>query len=272
LVARRGQWRNNPEWQWVVRNLGSVTTTVVGLFMVVAAIWVVPDREALAGSLVGFGAALVAMGAVLPRLIEGEVGAHGGRFKLAERAVEASLQAAATEVRVVSHQDPTEVIGAARYLAASAAVADLLEPDPDGPLAGAGLALFLYDADQDLLLPAFSEDADLEGWRPGQGATGTAWSTGQFVVVEGAAVSDDTYGLTAEQQARYKDLLAVAAMPILNATGAALGVLAAAVKPGGPDLSAQDPREELEASALQLARVLVDLLRWFPDGYDDDDR
>jgi hypothetical protein len=72
-------WGLRREWSidvnqyldWVSRHASSVILCLAGALFVALAVWVVPDRQAVATALVAFGAGAIVLGAVLPRL-EGE--------------------------------------------------------------------------------------------------------------------------------------------------------------------------------------------------------
>jgi len=140
-----------------------------------------------------------------------------------------------------------------------------LAPDA-GPLAGAWFHLYLFDEQRELLLPAFEgRPSPGKGWKSGVGAVGESWSTGEYVLVRGEEVSDDTYGLTPAQQHRARNLALVAAMPVTNAGDEVIAVLSASsVDPDSPLGTAEGFDAHLLV-AQEVARVLVDLLRWFSD-------
>lgn len=195
------------------------------------------------------------LGVVLPRLRNAEVGPATG-FKLILDEAEA---AAPVEVEV------DQVVAATRVVLASEVLGRLLAPD-EGTLAGAGFHLYLFDEQRELLLPAFEgRPSPSQGWKPGAGAVGEAWDSGEYVLVRGAGVSDDTYGLTPAQQRRARHLAVVAAMPVTNGSDDVLAVLAgSSVDPDSPLATAEGFDAHLLV-AQEVARVLVDLLRWFPD-------
>jgi len=143
--------------------------------------------------------------------------------------------------------------------------------EPDEALTDCAMQLSLYDDHDRALLPVLKPGAPgpSPGFLPGQGATGRAWATGEYVTVEGDAVSDGTYNLTSEQAERYKDLRAVAAMPVTNAVGRVIAVLSAATRDAQSQLLTDGGFEQLVFLAEGVARVLVDLLKWFEDGYHD---
>ena len=65
------------------------------------------------------------------------------------------------------------------------------------------------------MLPAFEgRPSPSQGWKPGAGAVGEAWLSGEYVLARGPEVSDDIYGLTADQQRRARNMALVAAMPV----------------------------------------------------------
>ncbi len=104
-------------------------------------------------------------------------------------------------------------MAATRLVLASEVLGRLLAPE-EGPLAGAWFHLYLYDEQRELLLPAFEgRPSPSQGRKPGAGAVGEAWLSGEYVLVRGAEVSDDTYGLTPDQQHRSRNLAVVAASP-----------------------------------------------------------
>jgi hypothetical protein len=94
---------------------------------------------------------------------------------------------------------------------------------------------------------------------------GEAWESGEYVLVRGEEVSDDTYGLTPAQQHRARNLALVAAMPVTNAGDEVIAVLSASsVDPDSP-LGTPEGFDAQLLVAQKVARVLVDLLQWFSD-------
>ena len=212
-----------------------------------------------------FGSGLVVLGVVLPRLRNAEVGpATGFKLTLADEA-QREVSTGIAEADGVAPVEVDQVIAATRVLLASETLGRLLAPDT-GPLAGSWLHLYLFDEQRNLLLPAFEgRPSPSQGWRPGAGAVGEAWATGEFVLVEGEEVSDGTYGLTPAQQHRARNLALVAAMPVTNAGGEVLAVLSGSSDdPDGP-LGTTEGFDALLLVAQEVARVLVDLLQWFSD-------
>lgn len=180
------------------------------------------------------------------------------------------------DVSVEMLDEPDEMVVASRNYLAGEALAAILRANEAEGLASCVIRLYLYDEDRDCLVPVFvpgEEDDSPEGrqatWGVGKGATGTAYREGQFVHVTGAAIWDDTYGVTPEQSEGFRDLTAVASMPVMNSAGDTIGVITAltdALDGGG--LGTEEAFHALLARSLLAARVLVDLLDWFPDRYD----
>ena len=111
------------------------------------------------------------------------------------------------------------------------------------------MQLFLPNEEGELLAEyASGGRPSSDPWPPGQGATGIAWSTNGFVRAVGHAVSDATYGLTEEQQERYRDLRVVVANPVQNARGRAIGVLVLSSRED--DAYFEDPDAQLQLVAL----------------------
>lgn len=116
------------------------------------------------------------------------------------------------------------------------------------------------------MLPAFEGRPSFSrGRRVGRGAVGEAWASGEYVLARGPEVSDDTYGLTPEQQRRYRELAIVAAMPVTNARHAVVAVLAGSSSELDSPLGTAEGFDAQLLVAQEVARVLVDLLKWFTD-------
>ena len=103
-------------------------------------------------------------------------------------------------------------------------------------------------------------------WRPGVGATGVAYESGEYVVAVGEQTHDGTYNLDAATQRAFAHLTEVAAMPLVNASGRTVGVLSASHSDEETILSSEDGYEAHARAATATTRVVVDLL-----GIDNDD-
>jgi DNA-binding IclR family transcriptional regulator len=150
-----------------------------------------------------------------------------------------------------------------RVVAAARLTRALLSPEQTGFPSHYEFRLFLMDPAVGRLLPAFeSEGIDQapEGWAPNQGATGLAWQANTRVLVKGRAVSDESYGLSATQQERYRDLAIVAAMPIRTARGRVIGVLSVSSTEDDGFLELPEAILEHLELAEVAARILVDIL------------
>jgi len=250
---------------WFSRHGNTLVLVFLGVVLLVASLFQGGGNQAYAFGLLIFGSGLVVLGVVLPRLQNAEVGpATGFKLTLADKA-ERVLSTALAESDGVATVEVNQVVSATRVVLASDTLGRLLAPDA-GPLVGAWFHLYLFDDQRELLLPAFEgRPSPTKGWKPGVGAVGEAWSTGEYVLVRGEEVSDDTYGLTPAQQHRARNLALVAAMPVTNARDEVIAVLSASSV--DPD-SALGTAEGFDAQLLvaqEVARVLVDLLQWFFD-------
>jgi hypothetical protein len=137
-----------------------------------------------------------------------------------------------------------------------------LLPEVTGLPAEYKVQVFLPNAERSKLLVAYDPErvGPEEGWQidPPQGVTGTAWKINSYVFAPGEQVSDATYGLTPEQQKRYRSLTAVAATPIQNARGQAIGVLTLFTAIENPHID--DNFVILHIGAAEMvARVLIDV-------------
>jgi hypothetical protein len=248
--------------RWTAHNGGSVVLVVLGAGLLGGS-FVHGDDPAFALGLLVFGSGLVTVGVVLPRLRNAEVGPATG-FKLTldeQREVSTGLAQAGDGAPVpVDH-----VLAATRLVLASEVLGRLLVPTR-GELADGWFHLYLFDEQQDLLLPAFEgRPSPSRGWKPGAGAVGEAWTSGEYVLVRGAEVSDDTYGLTVDQQHRARNLAMVAAMPVTNAGGEVIAVLSGSSVDPDSSIGTAEGFDAHLLMAQKVARVLVDLLRWFAD-------
>jgi putative methionine-R-sulfoxide reductase with GAF domain len=242
---------------------GSVVLVLLGAVLLAASIVRGSTNAAYGVGLLVFGTSLVVVGVVLPRLRNAEVGPATG-FKLTldeDRAVSTGL----AECEQVEKVEVDQVVAATRLVLASEVLGRVLAPDR-GPLADALFHLYLYDEQRELLLPAFEgRPSPSRGWKIGAGAVGEAWATGEYVLVQGPEVSDETYGLTPSQQRRARDLAVVAAMPVPNASDEVIAVLAGSSVDAGSGLGSDAGFDAHLLLAREVARVLVDLLRWFAD-------
>ena len=135
-------------------------------------------------------------------------------------------------------------------------------------MAGASFHLYLFDEQRELLLPAFEgHPSPGQGWKIGAGAVGEAWATGDYVLVRGPEVSDETYGLSPAQQHRARNLAVVAAMPVINGNNEVIAVLAGSSTDPDSALATSGGFDAHLLTAQEVARVLVDLLQWFSDCY-----
>lgn len=94
------------------------------------------------------------------------------------------------------------------------------------------LTVYIYDGERDVLSPAYPAEVrgvPIAEFRPGNGATGTAWAERDLIVVQGEAVSDSTYGLTLGQQRYFRRFQVVAGVPVAL-DGELIGVLTAISK------------------------------------------
>ena len=124
------------------------------------------------------------------------------------------------------------------------------------------VTVYLYDEEARVLLPSYpspAEDAtDLRAFASGKGATGTAWDRGDLVLVTDDAVSDDSYGLTPDQQDYFRGFAAVVATPILEPSSrSAVGVLAAISRVNDGYFEADESKKELQLLADVIGFVIT---------------
>lgn len=243
---------------------------VAGLALLVTAMVQTGHRDWLAGFFVAFGTLLVLSGCLADRIKQVFIDARRGSASLTMQ--DPDPVAAITSAFVGENPDEPaqrvrtdEAVDANRVALAQVAFEALLEPS--GPLSDADFEVFLYDGDVDRLLPILEEDGgDSEGWEEGKGVVGFVWAYGEAYAAEAPATCDGTFGLTPAQQEKYRDLTAVVGVPVQNAVGDRIGVLAASSVASDTVLTSDEAVDDMVSRAEGIARVLVDVLRWFPDG------
>lgn len=255
---------------------GALVLTVLGTAMAAfAMVMFAITGNVAAVTFAILGLTAIIFGTLLPRLEEAEFSVKGAKMKLSP-ATEASVHLAELtgDVSVEMLDEPEEMVVASRNYLAGEALAAILRANEEEGLVSCHLRLYLYDDDRDRLVPVFvpgeeagSPKGQEDAWEVGRGATGTAYKEGQFVHVTGPAIWDETYGVTPEQAEGFRNLTAVASMPVTNSAGNTIGVITALTDaPDGGGLATEEAAfHALLARSLLAARVLVDLLGWFSD-------
>jgi hypothetical protein len=128
--------------------------------------------------------------------------------------------------------------------------------------------VFGYNEQTDRLVPIADSDPDepVDEWEPGQGATGYAFQRNEHVVAKGPTVYDGSYGLTPDQQKRYRQYHLVASFPILDESNEPIGALSLLRR---RDDGAMDTEEGVNAHvelATLIGSIMVHLLEWAPEG------
>jgi hypothetical protein len=256
-------------WRALAEDVFGVLLFLAGCALL--SLGLVDDRD----TVVVIGAGILLAGAFSNRLRRAKVGPAGAEIELEQRARETTSQLALGPPPAAPGPfplpDAEEVIDTHRVALANDVIGMLTAPR-SGPLVGCSFQLYLPDAEEEQLLPVLQpgHPGPSPGFAVGEGVTGTAWATGALAIAEGVETSDETFSLSAEKQARYSDLAVVAAMPVTNAAGHVLAVLSAASDDPDTELRSEVGMEALVALAGAVARVLVDILKWFADDYDED--
>lgn len=164
----------------------------------------------------------------------------------------------------------SEILDATRYLVARLAVEGIIEAARSAysEHEGCEFRFFMFDDEEKKLFAVLRTGrsaGEQRGWRRGEGVTGLAYDTGAYQIATGSATHDGTHNLDEDRQLRYAELTEVAAMPVLNAAGATVGVLSVSHSTGRTILDTNEARRVQSTAADALARVLVDLLGWRSD-------
>lgn len=159
-----------------------------------------------------------------------------------------------------------DVAAGARFLAGLHLFQQMLRP-ASGPLEDCVLHLYTFDDSSGLLVPVYEPDdvAAPAPWKPGIGVTGQAYVREELVRADGPDTHNGTFGVRPEERGRHADLLEVAALPVVNASGRMIAVLAASNRVRRGVLGSSAGEEELVATAEAVARILIDLLDAFDD-------
>ena len=216
-----------------------------------------------------FGVGMTTLACMVPWLKRLKAGPGGFEAETRDPAVtttEVAEESLSVFVQDKRRLSPAGMDGAALVEIANATLTSLLNPQ-EGPLAGCDLHLYMFDADDERLLPVFEppEGEPAEGWAVGQGAVGQAWSVGRYVLVTGQEVHNDTYGLSSEQQIRYQDVSAVAATPVLNQSGEVIAILSASDRGPSTQLSSDAGYEEHLWLSFVVGTLLTEVLKWEDD-------
>lgn len=252
-----------------MRHWSQVLLVITGFLLVLVGL--IARQDSLGR--IGVGAGLLLAGAFSDRLQRAKVGPGGAEIELGQRTRESTTELAVEPTGPQSPPalaDPDEVVDVHRVALANDVVSYLTDP-AQGPLTGCAFQLYLFDVDKQMLLPVLESghDGPSPGFSFGEGVAGKAWETGEFAIAEGAATHDETFALAADKQLRYSDLAVVAAVPVTNASARAIAVLSASSAEPASGLATQEGFEALVALAERIARVLIDILKWFDDDYDE---
>lgn len=255
----------------------------VGVFgALMVASWIPMRHDAYTIVLPLGGVALIVvavLGANLKIFKFGKDGVHVEQFQTEEGSVTAELAEPEGEsgyqAKIASDDEgpvrpspvDTDVIAGLNYAAGQIALEAIFAraTAPDGELSGCEIHLFLHDPETDELFSAIGTSRTDATWKPGHGATGTAFVRKQFVLAIGDLASDGTYGLSPAQQEQYKHLRAVASAPVFNAGGDIIGVVTALSDASDSPLEQEAAELHMVGVSLLTSRILVELLQWFDD-------
>lgn len=141
---------------------------------------------------------------------------------------------------------------------------ELLLSNLEGQLKDCEARVFLFDADEQRLMPAYrpeSATGEPLGFELGQGVTGRSYQTKRYATAKWQRTHDDTYNLTDEMKERFKGLTAVAAVPLFDREGSVIGTLSLSSTSPATKLTTDLGYNEHLALAEQVAVILIDLLR-----------
>jgi hypothetical protein len=166
-------------------------------------------------------------------------------------------------------EDRRQFLRQLRVMGTSEVLHALLSPGSRGIPDQYEFTLYVYDSDKNLLAPLFPQmdfrsAPDPRCFEPGNGATGSAWTSRRIVVVTGSEVASGHYGLTKEQQEFFAGYNAVAAAVVWKEGTEPIGVVTAIAK---TDDAYFDGLQGLDSLRV-LADVLGVVLSRIPDPED----
>lgn len=173
------------------------------------------------------------------------------------------LSASTQEARVqhlVEHRERER--NELRMLASARVVSSLLGDAGTTIPKAYALSVYLYDVEQDLLVPVHPPLTGDDSYRifpPGVGATGRAWVERDTIIADGDAVSDETFGLSPDQQAAFRPFHMVVATPIPGEDGRLIGVLTAIARRRNDYFDSDEGLNELRSTAEVIGVVLDNL-------------
>lgn len=259
--------------RFVAGNVGRLYVGLIGGVVVVWALVLPADRNTVANTAIVVGASLVALGGLVPWFRHARWKSASLEFEDPEiqRTRAGVARAVASEQKTpgvaIAH---SAAIDATRNYAATMALAAVCEDAARQALGfkHCRFRLFMYDAQQDELTAVLTPpgQGDLtKSWKPREGVTGVAYSTGEYAIAVGEETHDETFGLSDEARRSYAHLTEVAAAPVLNASRKVIGVLSVSHDTGERILSTASGRKIHMSAAAAAARVIVDLLGWRSD-------
>jgi hypothetical protein len=242
--------------------------------MLVGAVRLEQESDELAGAVFALATLLVVLGALHHRGLRGGAGPQGVNVEVPPD------PAAATTARLAElERPPPEGLaddeaddGTRLYLADEILKAEVLQPRQPN-LDDCRGQVWLYDPDLKSLVGILEpgHDGKMSPFEPGQGAVGRAWKEGRYIVAAGEDVTNDkAFNLSAAQRERYRDLTAAAAMPVTNAAGRQMAVLSMSSTNPETRLTTDEGIDAMAFLSEVVARVLIDLLKWFDDRYDEE--
>jgi hypothetical protein len=156
---------------------------------------------------------------------------------------------------------PSEAGGSAYYqtVVGVELLEDLLERRWPGIRNDHELTVFIWDPERNMLVPEYPralEEPESKAFASGQGATGNAWESGQFSLVQGDDVSNDTYGLSLRQRRLFRNYRTVAAQPIV-VNEVQIGVVGAISRTQDAYWADPRAREALRVLSTAIGLILV---------------
>lgn len=252
--------------------IGRPYAALVGLGVMVAGLGLSSGRNTVASTAIVAGSILVVLGALVPwfRRVSwkhGELEIEHPEIRKAEAAQDLAERQSQSGLRLRSGEDVDAARLYSARLALKAIYGDAAAYVPT--FEQCEFRLFMYDEQRSLLVAAVRPLDQLavgREWRPGEGAIGVAYESGAYVVAVGDQTHDETFNLDASAQLAYAHLTEVAAMPLANASGRAVGVLSVSHSSDERILNTAAGYEAHARAAAAATRVVVDLL-----GLDNDD-
>jgi hypothetical protein len=251
---------------WAARQWVSIVLIGTGWALMIGAVRLDQASDELATATLALGALLVALGCLHHRGFKGTAGPQGLKVDVPPAPDPATARLAelpAVPADALSEDEADE--GALFLIGMTTLTTRVLHPL--APLDDCRGQVWLFDSNAEALTGILEPGHEgTVSFEIGQGAVGRAWAENIYVLASGEAViNDPSFRLTEQHRDRFSNLTAAAAMPVTNAAGDLIAVVSLSSTSQETLLETEVGLEFMIFASELVARVLVDIFKWFDD-------